>query len=187
MYETEWWYLGLISDPFKFKVLLSITPDTLQLLKKLSRMKWHEMSNMHARDLSKHGVRKSINSLWYFPCSLCWSRVELLVKWTLGRVWNVSYQLRYIIGLKNRTKTNDDSLALVFPRFASPSCNRTFPSHLSFKTRLRSKPFRWKCLVICMTMNLKEEYIFIWMVLHKYSEMARYFEFWLVLCSVGHK
>ena len=43
---------------------------------------------------------------------------------------------------QNKTKTNDDSLALVFPRFASPTCNRPFPSHLvlmfqndsSFKT-----------------------------------------------------
>ena len=166
MYETEWWYLGLISDPFKFKLLLSITPDTLQLLEKLSRMKWHEMSNMHARDMSKHGVRKSINSLWYFPCSLYWSRVELLVKGTLGRVWNVLYQLRYIIGLKNRTKTNDDSVALVFSRFASPSCNRTFSSHLAplFQNESSLKTFHMQMIVICMTINLKAEQIFILVV-----------------------
>ena len=166
MYETEWWYLGLISDPFKFKLLLSITPDTSQLFKKLSRMKWHEMSNMHARDMSKHGVRKSINSLWYFPCSLYWSRVELLVKGTLGRVWNVLYQLRYIIGLKNRTKTNDDSLVLVFPRLASPTCNRTFSSNLAplFQNESSFKPLSYAMIVICMTINLKAEHIFILVV-----------------------
>ena len=31
---------------------------------------------------------------------------------------------------KSKTKTNHDSLALVFPRLASATCNRTFPSHL---------------------------------------------------------
>ena len=44
---------------------------------------------------------------------------------------------------KSKTKTNGDSLALVFPRFVSPTCNRSlFPSYLvplfqnesSFKT-----------------------------------------------------
>ena len=124
------------------------------------------MSNMHARDMSKHGVRKSINSLWYFPCSLYWSRVELLVKGTLGRVWNVLYQLRYIIGLKNRTKTNDDSLALVFPRFASPSCNRTISSHLAplFQNESSFKTFHMQMIVICMTINLKAEQIFFFVV-----------------------
>ena len=155
MYETEWWYLGLISDPFKFKLLLSITPDTSQLFKKLSRMKWHEMSNMHLRDMSKHGVRKSINSLWYFPCSLYWSRVELLVKGTLGRVWNVLYQLRYIIGLKNRTKTNDDSLALVFraSRHLHVTGHFRVTLRLCFKTSPHSKPFICKWLSVALQLT----------------------------------
>ena len=61
-------------------LLLSITPDTLEQLKNLSRMKWHEMNNMHALEMSKHGARKSINSIWYFPCLFYWSRVERLIK-----------------------------------------------------------------------------------------------------------